>query len=836
MLTKLGAAAHQPETVEPDDDTLGSQSECRQNANRVAVLEEGSIRFTNVYRPRRRYTHEDIVSPEQHKSSASPIFSTGAPWEPFRTHEDFRFAQVTLNTPASQVEEHIRLHRLATNSPVTFKNQKELRSFENRAAQLLTGFEPVSFTTPYKRPNEDEQTLEFQAWFTPPMDWLLELIQDKVIQEMLQFDAIQMHRWDGGAWTRFVHEPWTTPGWEEAQASLPDDGLPLMLELYADKSAVSSFGGKKVYPVVARLLNLPRATRNGKGVGGGRIIALLPVVEGDKSETGTSYFADLKCTVWHKAMEAVLQSIKAASRLGHAVEFTLSEQLGLDGPRWRVFPIVLVVSADYEEQIIMASHRGLKSLKPCIRCNTPGDELHNLEYKFELRDPTEAANLIEKAAAMAPTRAEKFLRSHSLRPVNNAFFMLGKRTNLYKALSYDTLHNDNLGRWGKHLWPLLKRQVADSGAWAITDFNSRMLPETTSVDAVPRWSDLNHYSKALNIDYTDGRKYEDLLKIVLHGALALDESLLALIKLIRIQAELRILESLEVQTTETIALGREVVKQFDTVSQECTESLRKEFDFPKMHLLVHLFDDIWQKGVTPNYSTKPSESLHRTLKKAYEVSSKKNETVDAEVLRKTHLRAVYELLQEQIELAEKSAKPPETDFDEEEGDQTVHIALGSKPRRFQSLVLIEDGFHCSMFHLNLDKQVRECLYELGFEADSAAAEIETRECHMLRVQYESMVDWCLHRDILHCSASFHGRERQDCVLLDSDEGVSIARLLMLLECRLAGPPTTIVPLALVSYLDPVDSPTSPIERAMGFRRFRQSFAGHFWSQCSIPST
>ncbi|KAG8793818.1 hypothetical protein FRC12_001518 [Ceratobasidium sp. 428] len=803
-------AAHQSETAEPEDGTLGSQSESRQNAS----LEEGSIRFTNTYRPRRCYTTEDIISPERHKSNASPLFSTGAPWEPFRTHEDLRFARVTLNTPASEVEEHIRLHRLATNSPVTFKNQKELRTFENRAAQLLTDFEPVPFTTPYKRPNEAEQMLEFQAWFKPPMEWLLELLRDEVIQEMLQFDAVQMHRWSNGAWTRFVNEPWTTPGWEEAQALLPDDGLPLMLEIYADKSAVSSFGGKKVYPVVARLLNLPREIRNGKGVGGGQIIALLPVVEGDQSESGQTYFADLKCAVWHKAMKAVLESIRSASRLGHAVELTLSEQLGLDGRRWRVFPVVLVVSADYEEQIIMASHRGLKSLKPCVRCDIPKDELHDLEYKFKLRDPTEAADLIKQAAAMAPTRAEKFLRSHSLRPVNNAFFMLGKRTNLYKALSYDTLHNDDLGRWGKHLWPLLKQRVADSGAQAIADFNSR-------IDAIPRWSDLNHYSKALNIDYTDGRKYEDLLKIVLHGALALDESLLALIKLIRIQAELRILESLEVQTTETIALGREVIKQFDTASKECTKSLGKGFNFPKMHLLVHLFDDIWEKGVTPNYSTKPSESLHRTLKKAYEVSSKKNETVDAEVLRKTHLRAVYELLQEQIELAEKSTKPLETDFDEEEGNQTVHIALGSKPRRFQSLVLIEDAFQRSMFHLNLDKQVRECLYELGFEADSASAEIEARECHMLRVQYESMVDWCLHRDILHCSPSFHSCERQDCVLVDSDEGVSIARLLMLLECRLTGPPATIISLALISYLDPVDSPTSPIERAMGFRRFRE---------------
>ena len=43
----------------------------------------------------------------------------------------------------------------------------------------------------------------------------------------------------------------------------------------------------------------------------------------------------------------------------------------------------------------------------------------------------------------------------------------------------------------------------------------------------------------------------------------------------------------------------------------------KKWDFPKVHLQLHLFDDIIAKGVTRNYNTKPSESCHGPIRKDY---------------------------------------------------------------------------------------------------------------------------------------------------------------------------------------------------------------------------
>ncbi|KAF8600795.1 hypothetical protein BDV93DRAFT_401084, partial [Ceratobasidium sp. AG-I] len=91
----------------------------------------------------------------------------------------------------------------------------------------------------------------------------------------------------------------------------------------------------------------------------------------------------------------------------------------------------------------------------------------------------------------------------------------------------------------------------------------------------------------------------------------------------------------------------------------------------------------------------------------------------------------------------------------------------------------------------------------------------------LKVRYESMVDWRLHRDILRCSPKIYGKERRDCVLVDSDEGVAIAQLILLLECENPTPSTSLIHLALVSYADPVFGAISAMERATGFRRFRR---------------
>ena len=53
------------------------------------------------------------------------------------------------------------------------------------------------------------------------------------------------------------------------------------------------------------------------------------------------------------------------------------------------------------------------------------------------------------------------------------------------------------------------------------------------------------------------------------------------------------------------------------------------------------------------------------------------------------------------------------------------------------------------------------------------------EFQYIRVNYESVVDWRLSTDILHCKESFHGRQRYDHILVATEKGHFFARILRL---------------------------------------------------------
>lgn len=56
------------------------------------------------------------------------------------------------------------------------------------------------------------------------------------------------------------------------------------------------------------------------------------------------------------------------------------------------------------------------------------------------------------------------------------------------------------------------------------------------------------------------------------------------------------------------------------------------------------------------------------------------------------------------------------------------------------------------------------------------------ECHFLKVNYESFVDWRLRTDYLRCSPKFFNAAHFDCVFIQTEAKVIFGRLLFLFEC------------------------------------------------------
>jgi hypothetical protein len=73
-----------------------------------------------------------------------------------------------------------------------------------------------------------------------------------------------------------------------------------------------------------------------------------------------------------------------------------------------------------------------------------------------------------------------------------------------------------------------------------------------------------------------------------------------------------------VETQRTLA---DMGDELDTEEGQQTRTSIKDFNFPKMHAHSHVFDNILDKGITLNYSTKLFERLHGPLKTWYRLKT-----------------------------------------------------------------------------------------------------------------------------------------------------------------------------------------------------------------------
>jgi len=109
---------------------------------------------------------------------------------------------------------------------------------------------------------------------------------------------------------------------------------------------------------------------------------------------------------------------------------------------------------------------------PCPKCLVHQSDLHKITAKFTLRT-TETMKAVVVKALKKQTKKDKesLLKSHGLHgievrvalirqklstyPLMQHFLWDFRFSDPYSAYGYDTLHSDDLGKWGGHLWPRL---------------------------------------------------------------------------------------------------------------------------------------------------------------------------------------------------------------------------------------------------------------------------------------------------------------------------------------------------------------------------------------------
>ncbi|KAG2029665.1 hypothetical protein BDR03DRAFT_880244 [Suillus americanus] len=408
-----------------------------------------------------------------------------APWRPFRSRGDFEFSEIALEAALNQGQVDKLLSLIARiaqgDTHITLKNEADLRMALDNAAAELTPFTKHDITVPYKK----EQRV-FEVYARPIWDWALDLLDNPLLAPHFVWDAQRVYKHNGTNFERFFSEPWTADRWWDIQSHLPADlnGAPLCFILYADKTKLSTHGTVKGYPVMVRCANLPVHIRNGEGIGGGRVVGWLPIR-----------------VVWHESFVKILLNLEQYSRTGYS--YMCYDKI----MRW-LFPVILILSADYEEQCMMSLICGVQCKRPCPVCLVPLNELSDLSKTFAIRTAKDAQDALV-VYRRSKTQGEELLKSLGLRAVENVLWLV-KHSDPHDALSLDRLHTVHGGLGGKHLLEELKTIISNLG-------REEMESVEKQVAEFPRWRDLNHFATVIHITFTDGNKKRDLVLVSTHN-------------------------------------------------------------------------------------------------------------------------------------------------------------------------------------------------------------------------------------------------------------------------------------------------------------------------------
>ncbi|KAK0435646.1 hypothetical protein EV421DRAFT_1892516 [Armillaria borealis] len=734
---------------------------------------------------------EDYRSHPAFQYSQPPI--DPHPWRPFASRRNFELAEFILDAALTKKQMKTMFGLLkpeATSNQdsaeFNIRSPKEFKEHWDHAVNLITPFEKSTVSVSLRGKDYTYDVYQRNLW-----TWALDLIQDPTLELHFVWDAVQLSKWNGQAFERFIDEPWTAQAFWDLQTKLPKGAKVLYYIIYADKTRLSSFGTAQGYPVIA--------------LGSGRVVGWLPVIKEEAKLRRKVYYVDFKRRVWHAAFRYILEPIFAPSKLGAWLHLSLANE------DLQLFPRVPIESCDYEEVCFVVLTRGAGGKKPCVVCLVPKSEQNCLHIVYELRMKQQTQEILADAAAIPrKDRRNTFLSGFGLRYISENAFWNIEDCDPFQALSFDPLHAHDNGLFGDHLRGEVVSRIEALGM------------ESCRIKRFPPASWQFHFA--------DGTKYEDLSKVsqmfssqVIHIIFVTHNILTEindvhgyhLLKCVRSYIELRMYAGFNLHTERSIQAIRDELNKFSTLIREyeqLTQSVNpgaKSWNFPKIHSHQHMVNDILEKGVTLNYNTKPNEKMHGPLKDAYQMRTNFKDVAE-QILRIDSWCNAASFIQQQIDLHDEQISQNDDDDELEDQDMqaehsrnvTLHGRHGKgggvfKIGEIRALKADDPAFTSFRSHLS------KFMIQLH---------------GLLKVNYENTVDWTTSTDYLRCSPNFYNHPRYDYLLVDSAEHPFFAQLIMVFTCVIGGKE---FPLALIHPFDqPVDAATEKLDKDLGFYRVR----------------
>ncbi|KAJ7455773.1 hypothetical protein FB451DRAFT_1515464 [Mycena latifolia] len=364
---------------------------------------------------------------------------------------------------------------------------------------------------------------------------------------------------------------------------------------------------------------------------------------------------------------------------------------------------------------------------------------------------------------------ENILKGHGLHGIEH-FLWDFRFSDPYAAYSYDTLHSDDLGKWGDHLWPLLLAQLEEL---------NQKGPFAENMRRFPRWPNLKHHNQVTTVHYTDGQSFYDILKCVLPCIVQLFPPNEPLVHCIRAYERYRIMVGMHCMPERRLQRLDVFIQDYEYWCSKVAAVYGKSFDFFKQHAVNHVVADIRDKGTTNHGSTRPGEGFQQEAHEAYIRTNGKNAA--HQMARIDETQEAIARIRMTIDNFDEAQREESDETDETPVDpqSTAHWAFGAPvPGRLINSRALEEANNGSLAFRNFDFGLRQ------FMSDTFPEE-RLRRFKCVHISYQSLEDWRGARDIMRCNPSFHDNPRHDCLLVNLTEpGLHFARVYCLLRCTM----------------------------------------------------
>ncbi|KAJ7220703.1 hypothetical protein GGX14DRAFT_559495 [Mycena pura] len=733
------------------------------------------------------------------------------PWAPFRCLADasFTYHSVSRRKSNKDIDEDLELLRneWATESNVTFRNHRDMEKSVDAAREGNIRFNSTRISIDFDG-RELGGTYDVDIRFRDPWEVMKRWIRDETLAPVSTWFSQERYLCTRGKIdfsNPLYEEPYTATTWGAVDDILPaDEGYPacyLPAHIWLDKGLVST--KVKMHPILLRGCWIESATRNGSGNGGAALLGFVEMpaalrqvdVKALKGARRTEHDT-LKRKIYHAVCEVILASLERRSRNGEALRFG-------DGVTRIGHPGILIESMDFEEIAAWLSLRNSRSNHPCPKCLVHHDDLHKLFKRSDRRTPEEMFRVLTQAATLNASQREELLKAYGL---HNFVLLLWSfdHSDPYAAACYDLLHYFDGGKWGRHVWVLLKEYLQSEGLAA--RFNDNM-------NRFPRWRDLKHIMSPTTIDYSEGQTFVDILKSALPCLVQLLPRNSCLVRIVRSMQKVRVMLGLSVTTQTRLDHLNDLIREYELACNEVHEIFGKDFNFLKQHSLSHAIEDFMSKGTSRNMNTRVGEGFQQEVEKMYHKTNGKN----AE--RQIGVQDEREEAMARVQMALNEWRQSQKDSDLGQDEQTLlptsagHWKLGSPTRRVSAHRLeaerASDPAFCN-FNIRLREYIAQChaahqvrleqkieARSFDFPAYGATAQtFQIEQCKVIYVDYQSKVDWRSARDILRCNPHFHGAPRFDSVIYEDDGNpLALVEFHFIFRCHL--PSGAVLDLALV---------------------------------------